>query len=71
MAECIDRRSFLARGAVTGAWIVALGAGGGLLDASGAIAIVGLISMSMCFAALREGSRAGQHDDSLTRPLIP
>jgi peptide/nickel transport system substrate-binding protein len=33
MAERIDRRSFLARGAVTGAGIVALGAGGGLLDA--------------------------------------
>src|ERR1700730_6437797 len=33
MAERIDRRSFLARGAVTGAGIVALGAGGGLLEA--------------------------------------
>ncbi len=33
MAECINRRSFLARGAVTGAGIVALGAAGGLLDA--------------------------------------
>jgi CubicO group peptidase (beta-lactamase class C family) len=35
MAERTDRRSFLARGAATGAGIVALGAGGGLLDASG------------------------------------
>ncbi|MGH9096760.1 MAG: serine hydrolase domain-containing protein [Acidimicrobiales bacterium] len=35
MAERIDRRSFLARGAVTGAGIVALGAGGGLLEACG------------------------------------
>jgi ABC-type transport system substrate-binding protein len=33
MAERIDRRSFLARGAVTGAGIVALGASGGLLEA--------------------------------------
>jgi CubicO group peptidase (beta-lactamase class C family) len=36
MAEQIDRRSFLARGAATGAGIVALGAGGGLLDTSAA-----------------------------------
>jgi CubicO group peptidase (beta-lactamase class C family) len=35
MVERIDRRSFLARGAVTGAGIVAIGAGGGLLDACG------------------------------------
>ena len=33
MAEHIDRRSFLARGAVTGAGIVAIGASGGLLEA--------------------------------------
>jgi len=33
MADRIDRRSFLARGAVTGAGIVAIGASGGLLDA--------------------------------------
>ncbi len=33
MAERIDRRSFLARGAVTGAGIVAIGASGGILDA--------------------------------------
>jgi peptide/nickel transport system substrate-binding protein len=33
MAERIDRRSFLARGAVTGAGIVAIGASGGLLEA--------------------------------------
>ncbi len=35
MADRIDRRSFLARGAVTGAGIVALGASGGLLEACG------------------------------------
>ena len=35
MADRIDRRSFLARGAVTGAGIVAIGASGGLLEACG------------------------------------
>ena len=33
MAERIDRRSFLAKGAATGAGIVAIGASGGILDA--------------------------------------
>jgi ABC-type transport system substrate-binding protein len=56
MAERIDRRSFLVKGAVTGAGVVALGASGGLLEACG----------SGSSTTTTTGSGTGSHPNGVT-----